>query len=130
MPVTYAKAPSAPTRYPPSSQPEPVVASKKKKKKKGKGKAQDGSNPSSHVNHVDHDEEEDDLGSANPAENELSGRRTLDGDYGDSENHHNPQTAPLHAASHGQSQQRMSTTATAQAELLAAANELYKRMES
>jgi len=132
MPVTYAKAPSAVSRYPPSSQTEPVVASKKKKKKKGKGKAHDASNPPNHMNHVDHDgidEEEDDLGSANPAENEPNGRRTLGGDYGDSENHPNPQAAPLNAA-HGQPQLRMSTTATAQAELLAAANELYKRMET
>lgn len=133
MPVTYTKAPSAATRYPPASQTEPAVASKKKKKKKGKGKAQDGSNPSNHMNHVNHDgidDDEDDLGPANPGENGLNGSRTLNGDYSDPGNYPNSQTAPLNAASHGQPPLRMSTAATAQAELLAAANELYKRMET
>jgi hypothetical protein len=129
MPVTKPKAPPAATRYPPPLPTEPTIANKKKKKKKGKGKAQESSNLALHSNHVDHDgleDDEDDLDVPRAPENDL-GRRNLDPDY-DTLRYPTSQTSPLSSVQ--QDSLRMPTTATAHGKLLAAANELYKRMES
>jgi len=107
MPVTKPKGPSPAARFPLATvQNAPAATSKKKKKKNGKGKAGDGPVPSNHPYRQEHDlqdEDEDEI----PIENDKH-RRVLESEF---------------------EGVRMSTTATAQAELLAAVNELYKCME-
>lgn len=141
MPVTKPKTTATTTRYPPSAAAQPseaasgITASKKKKKKKGKGRAVDLSNsinPAHH--HHDHDgldDEEDDLPGLEPVENTNNDSSRRSGLSPELESVHftaTGTTASLNASA--QAALRMSTTATAQAELLAAANELYRRMET
>ena len=110
-------------------QTEPAAVSKKKKKKKGKGKTNEASETTNgpyYTSRYGVEDDEDDVGAVDGYENDHA--RTGPDSELDSMQHPLQPTAPLAAAA--QAGLRMSTTATAQAELLAAANELYKRMET
>lgn len=110
-------------------QTEPAAVGKKKKKKKGKGKANEASESTNgpyYTSRYGVEDDEDDVGAVDGYENDHA-RIGPDSEL-DSTQHPIQPTAPLAAT--GQTGLRMSTTATAQAELLAAANELYKRMET
>ncbi|KAG8835943.1 hypothetical protein FRC17_000028 [Serendipita sp. 399] len=128
MPITKPKVPAASIRHPPPTKTEPTTVSKKKKKKKGKGKLQDPSNPVQPVYHGDQygvDDDEDDITGVNGLENEH-GRRDVDSEL-DSTHYSISATTPLNAVA--QASLRMSST-TPKADLLAAANELYRRIEN
>lgn len=126
MPGTKPTGPSAATRYPPAAtQTVSTTANKKKKKKKGKGKTGDASVPSNHPYRQEHDQQDEDEEEI-PIENDKH-RRALESEF---EGQPSRLGITLRGRAHLQAGLRMSTTATAQAELLAAANELYKRMET